>query len=156
MLWALLMFLHLWQVAPSQILSWKDRDKVTILSFCEFSGTRRMEPWSLFLKKGITVIFTSSEACGNLHGFIKSYNTQEWVGRQQVFLMLLSGKLRQNRSKWSVCKGIRLRLPEPSSQTTKPRHHLPGKMCFPQPRSYGACTFLRETQTLLLRMFFKN
>lgn len=133
---------------------------MTILSFCEFSGTRRMEPWSLFFfKKSITVIFTSqlsSEAGGNLHGFIKSYNTQEWVGRQQVFLMLLSGKLRQNQSKRSVCKGRRLRLPEPSSQTTKPPHHLPGKMCFPQPRSYGACTFLRETQTLLLRMFFKN
>lgn len=58
-------------------------------------------------KKGMTVIFTSqlcSEACGNLHGFIKSWNSQQWVGRQHVFLMLLSGKMRHNRSKYVSVK----------------------------------------------------
>lgn len=49
-------------------------------------------------KKSTTVIFISrlsSEAYGNLSRFIKVCNTQEWIGRQQVFLVLLSGKLRQ-------------------------------------------------------------
>lgn len=58
-------------------------------------------------KKGITVIFTSqlsSEACGNLPGFIKACNSQEWVGRQHVFLLLLSGKVSQNRSKYVSVK----------------------------------------------------
>lgn len=82
---------------------------MTILSFCEFSGTKKTKtkktPDDRVLKKGTTVIYIniyilhSLEACGNLHRFIKSCNNQEWVGRQQVFLMLLSGKVKQNWSK---------------------------------------------------------
>lgn len=45
----------------------------------------------------------------------------------------------------SVCTGRRHSLTEPSSQPTKPPPGIPGHTCFPQPKSYGAGTFLRDT-----------
>lgn len=55
----------------------------------------------------------------------------------------------------NVCKGIRFQthslVLQPSNDLTIPR-----KDVAPQPGSQGACTFLRETETLPLRMFFKN
>lgn len=110
---------------------------MTILSFCEFSGTRRTDHRVKKKKKGITVIFTSqlcSEACGNLHGFIKSCNSQEWVGRQHVFLMLLSGKVRQNRSKYV---SVKEQGADSQSLVLRPPNHL----TISQPR----CAFPSQT-----------
>lgn len=131
---------------------------MTILSFCEFNGTRTTDRRAKQKKRYYSNIYIqlSSEACGSPHRFIHRF-IPLGIDRKAAGLSHVDvGETEAELKQVNIRNGMRLRFIQPSPSATKPSHHLPSKMCSALARSHGACIFLRKAKILPLGTFFQN